>query len=751
MRIYPAMFLLLLLALSINAEDNTWSTNGPYNARIMDIAIDPTDNNCMLLGTVENGLYFSFNSGENWEHVNSDLVPRNIRKIAFNPIHTDTVWVTTLEGCYRSINHGVDWERIYFPAGWRYEIEALAIHPLWPNIIFVSGPWFSGINYMSTDGGQNWNRMSLTQIDANNFIIDPVDDSTIYATSQAHTYRNSVYKSLDLGATWSNIHGNLDTTTAINGLAIDPINNNIIYVCGIDVTSSGNCVYKSLNGGESWANISPEGLISDWVFSIFVSPRNHNTIFICTMANGVLRSDDGGESWAEANEGLTGRQIKGISYDSLSNTYYLGTYYDGIYRSRTDGNFWEKISYNIPNTNCLDFAISTCNPVKQFVCAENGLYEFNEFDEQWEYVDILAPDYNRTPTCIAIDSHDCDNIFVGLSASYTTAAILRSQDGGLNWTAFNAGLPSRGSFNDIGIGRYQGENKLFLATANGLYKSGDAGENWQIDDAIPRDMYVTLAISQADNDYIYLGGYNGYSSTDGGETWGELDIPNVGLGYINEIAIHPYYPERIYMSILLGGIYKSIDGGESWSNITDNLPYVNNYILFSGIAINPQNPENVYVYSFDYGIFQSHDGGNTWESFNEGFDIHCGMTITLIDPSDTNRIYTATLEQSVWSIHRTPTGIDDDNQPLPSQLSLTAYPNPFNAAANISFSLPEASNVSLDIYDLLGRRTVNLLDTYLPAGNHSLLWHPEDLAAGVYIYRLTTDNNQTSHKITLLK
>jgi len=752
---YLAILIIVFLSISSIADENTWSTRGPYSARVTAIAIDPGNSNCIFIGTVENGIYYTENDGEYWNHIDSELLPRTIRKIVFNPQHPDTMWAATTESCYKSFNHGVDWERVVFPAGWHYEINALAIHPRWTNIIFVGGPWFSGINYVSYDAGETCERLSLTQIVAENFVIDPVNDSTIYATSHTATTRKSVYKSIDLGATWTSTHNDLDTTTTIYDLALDPVDINIIYVCGRDRTSSGKCVYKSENGGLNWLDISPEELLSDWIFNIYVSPQNHNTVFICTEANGVLKSLDAGNTWVEANSGLPTRYAYRIIYDTETDVYYLGTLWDGIYRSSTGGDSWEKISYNIPNANCVDFALKPDEPAIQFVCTKNGFYKTTDSGHSWEFNDLLSPDYNRATTCMAIDPLNTDIIFVGASSYYNSinnCSVFRSQDSGISWEGLNNGLPGSCWFGEMRIGHYPGRNTVFLGTEdNGLYKSDDNGETWYRDINMPEELCIALDISQVDNDYVYVGGYNAYGSTDGGEHWHELNTPEISDGYINEIVSYPNSPEELFMCVFDNGLYKSVDAGESWIDLTDNLPYNGNYILFSGIAINPQNPDNVYIYSFDYGIFQSHDGGDTWEPFYEGFNIHCGMTTTIIDPSDTNRIYTATLEQSVWSITRTPTGIDDGQQPLPSQVSLSAYPNPFNAAANISFSLPTASNVSLDIYDLLGRRTASLLDSYLPAGNHSLLWHPEDLAAGVYIYRLTTDNNQTSHKITFLK
>jgi len=485
--IYWTILTLFIVAPFANADENCWSTNGPYDARVMAIAIHPDNNQHIYIGTVESGIYQTFNGGEEWLHIDSDILPNNIRVIAIHPTGPDTMYASTTQGLYKSINAGQSWELIYFPCGWQFEIRALIIHPTQPNIMLVSGPVLSGINYRSTDGGQVWEELNAPPVSLSKFVIDPVEDNIVYFSSTAASPRRLVFKSEDYGESWTNIHNNLSSTMLALGLAVDPINNQTLYICGRDLTETGNCIYKTTDGGENWFNISPDSLISSSIFSVYVSLIDHNTVFVCTRGNGVMRSDDGGENWQEANTGLVGRMSKTMAFDENNNIIYLGTYYNGIYRSLSYGDAWEKISYNISNTYCTDYALNQQNPREQFVCKIDGLYKSSDYGQNWDFIDILYPGYIREASCITIDRFEPENIFIGVSSWYSLPAqtgIFRSMDGGTTWEVLNEGLPEIIIINEIRIGYYENENRLFTASSDGLYVSDNYAESWYLIDNV---------------------------------------------------------------------------------------------------------------------------------------------------------------------------------------------------------------------------------------------------------------------------
>lgn len=91
-------------------------------------------------------------------------------------------------------------------------------------------------------------------------------------------------------------------------------------------------------------------------------------------------------------------------------------------------------------------------------------------------------------------------------------------------------------------------------------------------------------------------------------------------------------------------------------------------------------------------------------------------------------------------------------QSLPStSLLANSYPNPFNPEARIAFNLPEASNVTLSIYNLQGQLVDELIDGQLSAGQHNVTWNAINHPSGTYIYRLSGEFGQVSGKMVLLK
>ena len=95
---------------------------------------------------------------------------------------------------------------------------------------------------------------------------------------------------------------------------------------------------------------------------------------------------------------------------------------------------------------------------------------------------------------------------------------------------------------------------------------------------------------------------------------------------------------------------------------------------------------------------------------------------------------------------------DDILSNLPEHFKLHQnYPNPFNASTIICYSLPEPSAVTLDIYDILGRKVETLIDKPQPAGYHRVVWNADNFSSGVYFYKLSTGEFVKSKKMVLLK
>lgn len=197
-------------------------------------------------------------------------------------------------------------------------------------------------------------------------------------------------------------------------------------------------------------------------------------------------------------------------------------------------------------------------------------------------------------------------------------------------------------------------------------------------------------------------------------------------------------------------------------------PVVNNNNAWIQIVdiVDPSNPSLAGSFStFDYA----------WDVFVTGDYAYaaifaCGLQIiNIADPAnpvevgryDTpgiaygifardNYVYVAD-DSSLIILRFTPTGIEEGNN-LPDDFSLSQnYPNPFNAQTTIEYCLPEQSLVSIDIFDLLGRRIETLVDEVKPAGLYRVTWHADNLPSGMYFCRITAGDFSKTRKMVLLK
>jgi hypothetical protein len=86
-----------------------------------------------------------------------------------------------------------------------------------------------------------------------------------------------------------------------------------------------------------------------------------------------------------------------------------------------------------------------------------------------------------------------------------------------------------------------------------------------------------------------------------------------------------------------------------------------------------------------------------------------------------------------------------------TDLSATNYPNPFNPTTTISFAIPEAGNVTLAVFDIMGRKVADLVNSYQEAGSYSVPWDGTAVPAGVYVCRITMNGMTSANRMLLMK
>jgi hypothetical protein len=101
-----------------------------------------------------------------------------------------------------------------------------------------------------------------------------------------------------------------------------------------------------------------------------------------------------------------------------------------------------------------------------------------------------------------------------------------------------------------------------------------------------------------------------------------------------------------------------------------------------------------------------------------------------------------------WNLEQ----VDRPDVALPATTALHQnYPNPFNAETNVSFSLAEAGNVSLEVYDITGRLVTTLIEGEIEGGEHLISWDASEVSSGVYFYKLTAGDYSEAKRMMLVK
>jgi hypothetical protein len=170
------------------------------------------------------------------------------------------------------------------------------------------------------------------------------------------------------------------------------------------------------------------------------------------------------------------------------------------------------------------------------------------------------------------------------------------------------------------------------------------------------------------------------------------------------------------------------------------------------------------------GLWNAHvlclsaDGDSLWavEAGGDGYEIAYGIELTddggfiICGQTDSygaggNDIHIVKFSPFSLSVD------DDDNDILPRRITLHQnYPNPFNPITSIEFNVPRRSNVSIRVFNLLGQKVIELTDDEYPAGSHRVTWdgnavNGEQVASGIYFYRIETEDYTETRKMLLLR
>ncbi len=223
-------------------------------------------------------------------------------------------------------------------------------------------------------------------------------------------------------------------------------------------------IFRSEDGGETWS-VANEGLTDPFILSLATAPDG--TIYVGTFKAGVFRSQDTGQSWKPISEGFKRLQIKALLITKKA--IYAGTG-DGVYEYHTRRGRWSPVSTGLEDVlvHCLAMA---ADGTLYAGTSGKGVMKFKRRGARWtRLTEGLVDHEGLRENFIRVLAIDRDQaIYVGTF----DGGVFRSGDGGKTWRAISRALP-----NDSIRGIVPHEGVLFVATGRGVFKTLDHGVQW---------------------------------------------------------------------------------------------------------------------------------------------------------------------------------------------------------------------------------------------------------------------------------
>jgi photosystem II stability/assembly factor-like uncharacterized protein len=609
---------------------------GAYSMGV--VTMDPTNHNCIWIGTGENnhqralgygnGVWKSLDGGKNWTNMGLKE-SRQIGSIVVNPTNPDVVYVAA-EGS------------VWGPGGDR------------------------GL-YKTTDGGKTWTKvLEISEhTGVNNVIMDPRFPDLLYATSEQrrrHVYtkigggpETAIYKSTDGGQNWKKLTNGLPKTDMGGiGIAISPVNPDIVYAI-IEARDEKGGFFRSTDRGESWTKMSSHSSSGQYYNELFCDPKDENVVYSVETITKITR--DGGKTWN--NLGNNNRHVDdhAMWIDPEDPEHFLIGGDGGIYESFDGGK---------------NYHFKTNLPVTQFyrVNVDNDYPFYNVYGGTQDNNTIGGPSRNTSSQGVVNDEWfftiGGDGFWVTIDPENPDIIYCESQYGNISRYDRKSGevlsikpRPRKGeetykwNWNTPLILSHHSNTRLYCA-ANKVFRSDDRGDTWQVIseditagidrnswpvmdhywsyDAVVKDVStslygtaVSLAESPVKEDLLYVGTDDGVISIteNGGKEWRQVkSFPGVpAYTYVSDIMPDKFDENIVYASFnnhkqddFKPYLLKSTDKGKTWVPIANNLPENGMVHTIEQDIINP----NLLFIGTEFSVYFSLDGGKEWIQLKNG-------------------------------------------------------------------------------------------------------------------------------------
>jgi len=379
--------------------------------------------------------------------------------------------------------------------------------------------------------------------------------------------------------------------------------------------------------GLQWRSIGPAatgGRIAD--LAIAKTPGQADQIFVASTTGGVFKSVNSGISFAPVFDQAGGMMSTGAIAVAPSNPaiVWVGTgeadnrqsssWGDGIYKSIDGGATWKKM--RLDDTRHIGkIIIHPSDPNIVYVAAvghlwgsnaDRGVYKTVDGGKTWKKV--LYRDENTGAIDLAMDPKNPDVVFAamyqrqrkgwGYNGGGSGSGIFRTSDGGATWTELKGGLP-RGDKGRIGLSIFQGDNRIVYAIVEADPQPAGRGE-----------VQAPAAPAGRGGRGGRGGGTNGqggvFRSMDQGETWEHMTALDPRPCYYSRIYVDPKDVNRVYVMGSNRGVFISDDGARNFREVFSEV-HGEDHVLW----IDPESPNHLVI-GGDGGVSISYDRGQTW-------------------------------------------------------------------------------------------------------------------------------------------
>jgi photosystem II stability/assembly factor-like uncharacterized protein len=527
----------------------------PRNPAIMFVsAWDVEDSN-------SGNVFRSQDGGKTWATL-SGMREKSVRVLAMAASDANVLVCGTLDGVYRSVDSGANWQRIS-PLNHAEirNVESISIDQNDPDVIYV-GTWH--LPWKTTDGGASWHQISkgmLDDSDVFSMIVDSKDRSVVYVSACS-----GIYKSETGGEVFRKISGIPFAARRTRVLKQDPSNANMIYAG----TTQG--LWKTSDAGKTWKQVSDPGIV---VNDILIDPRNSLRLLLATDRGGVMISDNGGTNLWSSNSGYSHHYVTTVLADTndpgailvgIANDHEWG----GVFCFH-DGGVWQQRSAGLGGRDV--FALAQTPDGTLIAGTNRGLFTLDRNTDTWRPSGIAVTGSTlvagRTFRNMGLDHLSVTQAlmkarvndievapFAWLAA--TSSGLFTSTDGGANWN----GGPVLGRKEFVSV-HYAG--RLLLAcTQTEVLLSIDHGMNWQVANIPPQVTSVRGTVVTPDKKILIASSEGVFRSSNLGETWQPVSngLPETDL---SSISYDNLAGTLLATSLSSSTVFHSQDGGSSWS------------------------------------------------------------------------------------------------------------------------------------------------------------------------------------------